>query len=113
MVMTLVIFSVLLIGSIAFVGRPLLGGRRIGRRDEDRRAAILDREMAFQLLRDIQHDHLTGKVDDEDFAAQKESIEARAVVAMKKFDAFGGGEGGDPLEMLIRRERLRLQKETR
>lgn len=113
MILTLVIFCVLLIGSAAFIGLPLFGGRRQARREEDRSAALLDREMAFQLLRDIQHDHLTGKVDDEDFAAQKASTEARAVGAMKRFDAIGGVEGGDAIELLIRRERLRLQKETR
>lgn len=113
MISTIVILIVILLASIAFIGMPLFGGRRTARREEDRRTALLDREMALQLLREIQHDHLTAKLDDEDFAAQKVAIEARAIGAMKRFDALGGGEGGDAIELLIRQERMRLQRETR
>lgn len=113
MILTLAILIILLLASLAFVTLPLLGGRRTARREEDRRAALMEREMAIQLLRDIQHDHLTGKIDDEDFVAQKAAIETRAIAEMRRFDAIGRVEGGDSIEVLIRQERTRLQRETR
>jgi hypothetical protein len=112
-ILTLAILILLLLGAAAFVAMPLLGGRKTARRDEERRATLMEREMAFQLLRDIQHDHLTGKIDDEDFMAQKAANESRAMAAMQRFDALGGVESGDALEILIRQERARLQRETR
>jgi hypothetical protein len=107
------ILVTLVLGSLAYVGRSLVGGRRQVRREEERRALLLEREMALQLLRDLQHDHLTGKIEDEDFLAQKEETEARAILTMRRLDALGHEEGGDPIEMAIRQERLRLQKGAR
>lgn len=113
MILTWAILIALLLGSLVFIARPIAGRRQLARREEERRAALIEREITLQLLRDLQHDHLTEKIDDADFAAQKEAVESRAIEAMKRLDALGHSEGGDPLEAAVRRERMRLLRGTR
>ncbi len=110
MLLTISLLIALLIGSAAFIAMPLMGGRKVVRREEEREAALLDREMALQLLRDLHHDHLTGKIDDRDFESQNAATEAIAIAAMKRADALGLAEGADPYEFLVRQERIRLQR---
>jgi cytochrome c-type biogenesis protein CcmI len=110
-VLAIVLLVVLTIGALAFIAAPLVRVRSIHRSDEDRRSAQMERDVSLQLLRDLNHDRATGKVDAEDFEEQKAEIEARAIAAMASLDALGIGEGSDPMERLIRVERVRLTKE--
>lgn len=111
MVLSIILLVVLVIGALAFIGAPLFRGRAIHRSDEERRAALLERDITFQLLRDLNHDRATGKVLPEDYEEQKTQIEARAIAALARLDALGVAQDGDPLEGMVRTERMRLVKE--
>ena len=46
------------------------------------------RAMALAALRDLEDDRQTGKIGDDDYAALKSKLEARAVELMKSLDAL-------------------------
>ena len=48
--------------------------------------------MAVASLRDLEDDRATGKIDDEDYAAMKGSLETRAIDLMKRIDAAATGK---------------------
>jgi hypothetical protein len=116
-IFSIILAIVLVLGALAYVAAPLFRERmRAGRRgpEEERIAALLEKESAFQLLTDLEHDRGTGKLDPEDYSAQKEVAQARAIDALKRLDALGvqAAPGMDPIEHWIREERRRLEKEA-
>ncbi len=113
MILAWVLLVLLLLGALAFVAAPLLRGAKTAQREEEKRDLVHEREAALQLLRDLEHDRQTGKLDSDDYAAQRAEAEGRAIQAMRRLDALGVAEGGDPLEAAIRLERIRLQKGAR
>jgi cytochrome c-type biogenesis protein CcmI len=112
-----VVFAILLaIGALAFVAAPLLRGRKRSRgMRQELREALLEKNAAIQLLHDLEHDRNTGKLDEEDYLEQKTAAELRAIAALRRLDEMGAPSeaGADPIEMLIREERRRLEKEAR
>lgn len=109
----LVLIIVLILGALAYVAAPLARGHARARREEERRSALMEKEGALQLLGDLEHDRLTGKLGEEDFRQQREAAETRAIAAMRRLDSLGEPAGADPIEQAIRVERSRLQREAR
>lgn len=86
---------------VAFiVARPLIQGDRFRERQPGPADQLLaERERVFAQLRDLDFDHDTGKLRDEDHAAQRAGLVARGVEILKQLDALtaslapGGANG--------------------
>ena len=86
--------ALLLAGLVAaFVLRPLFGGE--ARRAAEREARELDElrelhareQMLLASLKDLEDDHATDKLDDEDYARLRAQLEAQTVEVLKRLDA--------------------------
>ncbi len=99
MTWALVLAAVLAVAAVAFVARPFLRepAPRADRLDEpgteERRRLELaeERDRAIEALRELEFDHRTGKVSEEDYRAQVGPLRRRAAQALKAVDA---GEDG-------------------
>jgi cytochrome c-type biogenesis protein CcmI len=112
--LTLVFLVLLLILGAGFIAMPLVRGRGMAEPvDDGRRQIEREKELALQILRDLENDRRTGKIEQEDHDVLREEAEARAIGAMKRFDAATASGGGisDPIEAAILSERVRLEKE--
>ena len=83
--------AILAIACVVFVARPFLRepDPEVDRLDElsagERRALELaeDRDRALAALKELEFDHRTGKVSDEDYRAQVGPLRARALAALR------------------------------
>jgi cytochrome c-type biogenesis protein CcmI len=112
-VLTWILLIALIVGAAAFISLPLRRRRLGARRDEERTHANTEKEAALQLIRDLDQDRQTGKLEADEYAEQRAAAEAAAIRAMKRLESFGEAPGTDSLEQLIRLERTRLEKEAR
>lgn len=70
--------------AVAFLGAPLGRGRgpeRIEEPTDD--VARDDRDAVYGALRDLEHDHETGKVSDDDYASMRQELRARAAALIR------------------------------
>src|SRR5262249_32673333 len=89
----LLLAAVLAVAGMVAVGLPLTGGPELG--EEEGRLAGVDpaarrrlqlleeRDRALAALSELELDHRTGKVSDEDYAAQVGPLRARAAAALR------------------------------
>jgi hypothetical protein len=111
-ILTNVIFVLLVIAALALVAVPLI--RRQGQgRDPARQDALREKAAALQLLVELDHDRQTGKLLPDDYLAQRQKVEAKAIQALKRLDALERTGPGDPLEQLIQSEKARQRREAR
>ena len=95
-------------GAIAFILAPLFRGdaaqqeRRTGLLSEEE-DLVSQRDMATSALRDLEDDRATGKIGDQDYAASKTELTARAVALMKRLDEIEAGRA-NPRPAPVRRE---------
>lgn len=70
--------------AVAFLGGPLRRERDAERLDEPTEdTARHEREAVYAALRDLEHDHETAKVSDEDYAAMRQDLRARAAALLR------------------------------
>ncbi len=83
--------TALLAGVVWIVARPLRGGAAATASDET--AEIEDllaaREAKYREIRELDLDHDTGKLSDEDHRAQARVLRAEAIEILKRLDALG------------------------
>ena len=87
---------VLALAAAAYVLAPLF---RSDAAEAERAARALSAEedlharyaMAVAALRDLEDDRATGKIGDEDYAAQEAELQARALELMKRIDEHAAG----------------------
>jgi hypothetical protein len=97
----LVLGALLALLVVAFVARPFLREPapetdRLDELDPAERARlelIEERDRALASLKELEFDHRTGKVNDEDYRAQVGGLRRRAAGALKALDR--GAEAGD------------------
>jgi len=102
MTTALVLGGVLALVAVAFVARPFLrepapASDRLDDLDEAQRARlelIEERDRALAALKELEFDHRTAKVTDEDYRAQVGPLRRRAAGALKALDS-GAGPGGE------------------
>ena len=111
-VLTWILLVVLIVGAVAFIVRPLRRRELDVRHDDERTQALASKESALQLIRDLEQDRQTGKLEEDEFALQRAAAEAEAIRCLKRLESLGTPEGGDDVEQLIRAERARLKKEA-
>jgi hypothetical protein len=79
---------VLLVG-LPFLRDPAPGDDRldvVGEQEQRRLAAAEERDRALGALRELEFDHRTGKVSDEDYRAQVGVLRRRAAEALRTLD---------------------------
>jgi hypothetical protein len=70
--------------SVLFVTAPLRGAADAGLAPEPAEdPALHEREAVYAALRDLEHDHETAKVSDEDYAAMRSELRARAAASLR------------------------------
>jgi hypothetical protein len=88
--------AALLIVVAFIVARPLLD--RAGARDRapgPAEALLFERERLLTALRDLDFDHATGKLVEEDYSAQRAQLVAQGAEVLRQLDALGPAPDGD------------------
>jgi hypothetical protein len=97
--MTYVLAALLAVGAVLFVARPFLRepvakSDRLSEPDElDRRrlALLEERDRALDALRELEFDHRTGKLSDDDYRALVGPLRRRAAQATRALEPRGEG----------------------
>lgn len=94
--MAYVLIAVLSVLLVALVAWPLLTRQRDplpAYQEDDRRAVEEELQRSLDAIREIDMDHRSGNLSDEDFEALDRDERARAVELMRRRDALAGSEG--------------------
>jgi cytochrome c-type biogenesis protein CcmI len=86
----LVIGALLAVAAVWFVARPFLRREEAGEAYEppaERLALEEERDRALAALKELEFDHRTGKVSDEDYRAMLAELRRAAADALKALDA--------------------------
>jgi hypothetical protein len=82
-----VVAFVLLAGvlSVALLVAPLVGGE-LGPQDAEAEElpGVRERESIYSAIRDLEHDHETGKISEEDYTSMRDELRARAVELLRR-----------------------------
>jgi hypothetical protein len=115
----LLLAAVLAIAAIVAVALPFIREPEVAE-DDDRLAGVdpaarrrlqllEERDRALAALSELELDHRTGKVSDEDYAAQIGPLRARAAAALRALDAESPPEPAEPDEPVL--QALRVEPE--
>lgn len=93
--MTSVIVFLLVFGAtMAFVGwplvHPLLTDDEPSQRENKRKALLEEKERLLNAIRDLDHDHRTGKLDDADHTALTDRLKRQAAETLRDLDVNEG-----------------------
>ena len=92
--LTIIGFLAMLGLTLAYVGWPLLSPARAEAPEtgKERRSVALgeEKDRLLGALRDLEHDHQTGKMDDADFAALSAKVKGEAAKVLKDIDVNEG-----------------------
>ena len=105
----------LLVGVAAYVARPLFerpSGENQGRIVEasSRAQLITRRDAVYALIRELDADFQTGKINDQDYRALRKRYVAEGVSVLKQLDALAGEDSRTALEAEIERRVLALRQ---
>jgi len=81
---TLLLVALAAAALFAFLAAPLRRARAEGSADEIEDPAWRERDAVYDALRDLEHDHETAKVSDEDYAAMRQQLRARAAALIRE-----------------------------
>lgn len=91
---SVIVFLLVFGATMAFVGwplvHPLLSDDEPSQRQNKRKALLEEKERLLLALRDLDHDHRTGKLDDADHAALGERLKRRAADVLRDLDVNEG-----------------------
>ena len=94
----LVLGALLAVAAVVFVARPLLGREddRFAEPEPERIAQEERRDRALAALKELEFDHRTGKISDEDYRSLVGELRAEAADALRALDAgMRPGDGRD------------------
>jgi hypothetical protein len=94
MTLALVLGAVLALVAVVFVARPFLRDPtpssdrldELGARERRRLELVEERDRALAALKELEFDHRTGKVTDDDYRAQVGPLRRRAAAALRALD---------------------------
>ena len=98
MTLALVLGGVLALAAVVFVARPFLrepapASDRLdepGELERRRLELVEERDRALMALKELEFDHRTGKVNDEDYRAQVGPLRRRAAETLKALESGAG-----------------------
>jgi hypothetical protein len=71
------------------VGRPLLRGPDVDRREDERRSALeAAKEAKYREIRDAELDYRMGKLTDADYRTTDRELRAQAITILRELDAL-------------------------
>lgn len=96
-----IFLAIALIGLVIFVvAQPFLErSRHVERAADD--PLVVERESILVALRDLDFDHATGKVADEDYGPQRAALMARGAAVLKQLDVAGVVDEASAIEQAI------------
>jgi hypothetical protein len=88
---------VIMVGALAvFVGRPLLGGSEALEPADPRAVALLsEREAVLATLRDLDADHASGRLGDDDYTVLRAEAMTRGGQVLAALDAIAAQSAGE------------------
>jgi hypothetical protein len=92
MVLDVTVIALIAISLVVYIGEPLL--RRIADKsarqevDDTAERLLLQKEMLYGAIRDLDFDFQTGKVDQQDYAELRQQLEREAVHILRQLDAI-------------------------
>lgn len=89
--LSLVVFVALVLSALAFVFSPVFARRsreRI-RMEQERERLKKEKVQQLALIRDIEFDWKTGKVQDADYESARSEAESRAIAVLRRLDELG------------------------
>lgn len=113
---SLLISAALVLLVALFIARPLLERTGLGERRPTRAESLAaEREAVVTALRELDFDHATGKIAEEDYAVQRAALVAQGVALLKQLDEISNRPPAqaldDELEAAIRAARERIIQE--
>ena len=111
--LTWIVLTILILGTLAFIFGPVWRTRARASNGRDLPSSA-EKEKELLLIRDLDFDRATGKLDEEEYQAQRSEAERRALEEMKRIDATAPGPRpvAQDIESTILRERERLRREV-
>jgi len=98
---SLLLALALLILVAAFVAQPLMDKRRHSSAPAPADELVSRREAVLTELRDLDFDYSTGKVNEDDYAAQRARLTANGAEVLRQLAAVKSAAPDDPLEKMI------------
>jgi hypothetical protein len=111
-VFNLVLLVVLILLAVGFMAAPLRNPMLRGRRKATRLEELQgEKSRTLEMIRDLEFDHHTGKVLDDDYRSSVEGYRAQAIQIMKEMDSLVPRQNvEDSVEGEITRIRKELKK---
>lgn len=105
----LVLLVVLIVLALAFVAAPMRSPKG-GRRGKTTRIEDLEAQKtrALEVIRDLEFDHQTGKLLEDDYRSSMKQYRTRAIGIMKEMDRLLENQG---IEEMVEREIKRIRTE--
>ena len=109
-----IFLAVALIGLVLFiVAQPFFERMRASERDTSVAAQLgAERDSILAAVRDLDFDHVTGKIADEDYAAQRALLMTRGADVLKKLDSSGVVDEAQSIEQAIAARRRTARPAT-
>ena len=82
--------AVVLLVAWPFLREPVAADDRIAEPEPERLALAEERDRALAALKELEFDHRTGKIDDEDYRALVGPLRRAAAAALRSLDAEAG-----------------------
>jgi len=90
-----VLLGLMSLATVAFLAAPLAGGPRASEAEgvSPNRA---ERESVLQAMRDLDHDHETGKIAEDDYQTDRRALQTRAVTLLRSEDSAKARQDSPP-----------------
>ena len=82
----LVAVAAVVLVALPFLREPVAADDRLDTPDDDRLALVEERDRALAALKELEFDHRTGKVDDEDYRTLVGPLRRSAAAALRALD---------------------------
>ncbi len=114
-ILAIVLGLVATVGLVIFITQPLRQARHTAHVDSQLDSLLAQRESLYTQIRELDFDHATGKLADEDHAPLRARLVARAADVLRQIDALDGAVSAaedDALEKAIAARRRRQPSTT-
>jgi hypothetical protein len=100
-----VVIGLIALGVVLWVGEPFIRRSRPPERSvttEEKASLLLQKDVLYTAIRDLVFDFQTGKVDESDYTALRQDLEAEAVQVLQSLDTLAFSESIDTIERQVK-----------